>query len=115
MDNKNKKAAATVSINAEDNTVGTLRAQIESLTTERDQAVTIANYTASLLLKTESSLNNTLLKVANIESPKKLSFIWVLRNWKVIAELLESIWLLIKEFRQNIKFENEPNPSESKA
>lgn len=112
MQNKNKK---TVSINAADSTVETLKAQIEDLTTQRDQAVTIANYTASLLLKTESSLNTTVLKVANVDSPKKLNFLWVVRNWRVIAELLESIWLLIKEFRQNIKFENEPNPSESKA
>ncbi len=106
MATKNKK---TVDINsATDSTVKTLKEQIANLTSERDQALNIANYTASLLLKTEASLNNTIVNLAKVESPKKLNFFWILKNWRLIAELLETIWLLIKEFRQNIKFDNDP-------
>lgn len=81
---------------------------VTAISQERDQAVMIANYTAGLMLNIEDQIQSKVLTLAKVDTPSKINFWWVLRNWRIIADLLEAIWKLIKEFRDNIKF-NEPN------
>lgn len=71
---------------------------------EAEMARKVSNYTASVVLRMEDRINTALLAKGVI--PAKITFFFILNNWKLIAGLISDIWDLIQEFRKNVKIES---------